>query len=54
MSEKTENALAVAQNREELVSLVSSAWGRSADEVNAMVSVSFPTLKTLGQLTVAF
>lgn len=53
-AEKKTTAIAVANNKEELVSLVSNEWNRSADEVNAMISVSFPTLKTLGQLTVAF
>lgn len=52
-TEKTK-ALAVASSKDELVSMVAKTWGRSEDEVNAMVSVSFPTLKTLGQLTVAF
>lgn len=29
-------------------------WDRPVDEVKAMISASFPTLKTIGQLTVAF
>lgn len=52
MAESKKVALITTQ--EELVTAVSAEWGRSKDEIKAMISVSFPTLKTVGQLVTAF
>lgn len=49
-----ETTLAASSPQEQLIGRISKEWGRSPDAVKAAMSLSFPTLKTPGQFTLAF
>lgn len=51
---KAETTALAVSPQDALIERISKEWGRSEDEVKAAMSLSFPTLKTAGQLTLAF